>query len=150
MKRISKTLLMLVAVFSNNVSCGKASTSDIPQPLYTNNVGTQIRLVEHNGNCQAISSSVDGTTIRHSLDIPAPCHFHTDKMGNIRTLDESGYVYILIESSKQMLRQPSDCETHLQSIRISGKLVEVSQHKELVASCPPFQWDAYVFTELFD
>ncbi|MCK9607153.1 MAG: hypothetical protein M0R33_11970 [Methylomonas sp.] len=151
MKRISKTLLMSVAVFSNNVSCGKANTSDIAQQqLYSNKAGTQIRLLEYHGNCQAISLTEDGTIVRYALDMPAPCHFHTDKMGNIRTLDESGYVYILIESSKQMPRQHSDCETHLQSIRIKGTLVEISKHKERVASCPPFQWDAFMFTELFD
>lgn len=150
MKRIFQTLPMLVAVFSNNVSCGSANMPDIPLLLHANIGGIGIQLMDADGKCTAISSVGDASANRHVLDIPGPCHFHADQKGGLRTYDDAGYVYILIESSRPMPQQPRDCETQLQSLRVKDNLVEVSRHKDRVASCPPFQWDAFIFKALFD
>jgi len=40
--------------------------------------------------------------------------------------------------------------TQLRAIRIAGKQLQISEHKDVVASCPPFQWDRLKFTALFD
>ena len=86
----------------------------------------------------------------YSLDIPWPCNFHKNKSGEVRIIRNGKYAYSLIESSKPAPGNDHDCETHLRAIRATGQTVFISQHKDKVASCPPFQWDKMVFTELFN
>ena len=80
--------------------------------------------------------------------IPWPCAFHTDSKGSVRTFRRKAYTYALMESSRA--ENPKDCETHVQSVRISSTKVQISPHHDRLASCPPFQWDNILFTELFN
>jgi hypothetical protein len=150
MNRILMALLIAVIAIVHNASCAGTSDSDVQQKLHLNVGQTQLQLEEHNGMCNAIASTEQGYTAQHALGIPWPCRFHTDKAGNIRTIQEAGYVYVLVESSSRTTNLSNDCETHLQAIRARGTSIEVSQHKDRVASCPPFQWDAVLFKELFN
>lgn len=146
----SRTLLILTAILAmSNVSCADPTTLDAPKPLRLTVGKVQVSLEARNGKCHAISSQ-GGSATQQELDIPWPCHFHTNRAGEIRTIRENGYAYGIIESSRPKPKPSADCETYLQSIRIKGAITEVSQHKDQVASCPPFQWDEYIFLELFD
>jgi len=151
MNRIIIPLLIAVIAVLHNSSCAGTTDSDAQQKLQLKVGQTQLRLEDGNGMCSAIVSTEHGSATQYALDIPWPCRFHTDKAGNVRTIQGADYIYILVESSKRTTNPSSDdCETHLQSIRIKGKSVEISPHKDRVASCPPFQWDAVLFKELFD
>ena len=86
----------------------------------------------------------------YSLAIPWPCNFHKSKSGEVRIIRSGKYEYILVESSKPNSERGHGCETYLRAIRASIQKVYISEHKDKVASCPPFQWDKMVFTELFN
>lgn len=151
MNRIFTPLLIVGISALQNSSCAGTTASDAQQKLQLKIGNTQLWLEDDNGVCSAIVSTEHGSAVQYPADIPWPCRFHADKVGNVRTMEGAGYIYVLIESSKGAKNPSSDdCETHLQSIRIKGKSVEISPHKDLVASCPPFQWDAVLFKELFD
>ena len=110
----------------------------------------QLMLEERGAVCFMKGIGPDGKERAFSLDIPGPCAFHKDKRGAIRTIRHGKYEYALVESAKQVNVAPSECETHLRSIRAAGRKFQISQHKDKVASCPPFQWDRLLFTALFD
>lgn len=63
---------------------------------------------------------------------------------------EGGYTYVLIESRDRHVEKDKQCITRLRSLRLRGGQIYISPHAERVATCPPYQWDTYVFTELFD
>ena len=151
MNRVFTPLLLAVVAVLNNVSCAGTVDPGV-QPKLQLKVGqTQLRLEDGGGVCRATASTGEGAAARYILDVPWPCHFHVDKAGNVRTIQGASHVYVLVESSTRVKGASSDeCETFLRSIRINGKRVEVSPHRDRVASCPPFQWDALVFKELFD
>lgn len=115
-----------------------------------NLAGNTLQLENNNGVCAVISRSNGGETKTYQAGIPWPCNFHKNKSGSVRITRNRQYEYLLIESSKPAGENSRDCETHLQSIRAQGEQLQVSQHQEKVASCPPFQWDEVLFTELFD
>jgi hypothetical protein len=151
MNRNFVPLLIVVIAALHNSSCAGTIDSDAQQKLQLNVGQTQLRLEDSKGMCSAIASAEHGSTAQYALDIPWPCRFHTDKADNVRTVQGAGYTYVLVESSTRTTHPSSDdCVTHLQSIRIKGLSVEISPHKDRVASCPPFQWDAILFKELFD
>ncbi len=150
MKQILRLVLISVIAVKPYASFAETSNLDSSQQLQLNVGQTKLWLEDHNGTCHAIASTEQGSTAQHVLGIPWPCHFHTDRTGNIRTLQEGGYVYALVESSRRVAQLSHDCETYLQSIRVRGASIEVSQHKDRVASCPPFQWDSVLFKELFN
>lgn len=108
--------------------------------------GVEISLLEANGSCQVISSH---DQIVKNLLIPWPCNFHQDRTGDIRVYEENGAKYLLVENSVPHPDLAGDCITRLQSIMIKGDIIKISEYKETVASCPPFQWDPFVFTGLF-
>ena len=109
-----------------------------------------VRLEEHSGLCFAIAPTLKNKTQAYDLGIPWPCDFHRNMEGSVRIIQGQGYSYLLVESSKHQPDAPRDCETHLRAIRATNSKLEVSQHKDVVTSCPPFQWDTIMFTELFD
>jgi hypothetical protein len=148
--RAFTAMLFSVIAFAHNASCAGISDSGIERQLRLNVGQTQLRLEDHDGMCHAIAQTKLGSATQYALDIPWPCGFHTDKAGLIRTIQETGYVYVLVESSRPTASLSKDCETHLRSIRIKETNIEVSRHKDRVASCPPFQWDTILFKELFN
>ncbi len=151
MSRVFTPLLIAVVAVLNNASCAGTIDSGGHPKLQLKVGQTQLRLEDGDGVCRAIASTREGAAARYILDVPWPCQFHVDKAGNVRTIQGAGHVYVLVESSTRVKGASSDdCETFLRSIRINGKRVEVSPHKDRVASCPPFQWDALMFKELFD
>lgn len=112
--------------------------------------GTKLQLEERNQVCHVTNLSFADRAKAYSLAIPWPCSFHKNKSGEARIIRSGEYEYLLVESSKSMTGNVHDCETHLRAIRASGKQLYISQHRDKVASCPPFQWDKMVFTELFN
>ena len=133
------------------LSCATKTSSDFEKNVQLKVGEVQLMLKDFNGKCRAVFLSDHGHSTYHDLDIPWSCNFHTNNLGNVRTVEEADYIYILVESSKKVeLLSSDDCETYIQSIRIKGKSVEISQHKDRVASCIPFQWDSNVFKGLFD
>jgi hypothetical protein len=112
--------------------------------------GVRLQVTEQGGQCYLASVNARGGERSHRLDMPAPCAFHNDPAGTLRTIRNGKSDYALIESSKAAGAGTSDCETQLRAIRAAGGQVHVSQHKDKLASCPPFQWDRMLFTELFD
>ena len=150
MKPVSMPLLISLIALVHSASCAGTPESDVAEKLQLKIGQTQLRLEGREGMCNAIASTVGGTTSQYALRIPWPCRFHTDKAGNIRTIQEAGFAYVLLESSRRTINLSNDCETHLQAIRVRGQSIEISQHKDRVASCPPFQWDTVLFTELFN
>jgi hypothetical protein len=150
MNRILMAFLIWVIVVVHNASCAETSDSDMQQNLLLRVGQTQLRLEGRNGICYAVASTEQGSAAQYALGIPWPCRFHTNKAGQIRTIQDSGYLYVLVESSKRATTASNDCETHLRSMRARGTSIEVSQHKDRVATCPPFQWDTVLFKELFN
>lgn len=131
-------------------ACAQAGKPETQQNRRLSVDQIDLRLEERSGSCSAVASVNQRAAADHPLGIPWPCNFHTDGTGAVRTIQGSGYVYALVESSQQTAAEGNDCETHLRSIRLSGRSIDVSQHQDRVASCPPFQWDTMLFRELFD
>lgn len=148
MSQIHRRLVMAAITSLAVVSCGTAGEiNDLEDEL---NIGQFSIRLEGRGEACFAAATADGKTQIYNLHIPWPCNFHRDMTGNFRIVEVADYRYVLIESSKRQPTTSRDCETHLRSIRVIGRSIEISQHKDLVASCPPFQWDSYVFWELFD
>jgi hypothetical protein len=111
--------------------------------------GLQLRLEEREAVCFITRSNRGGKERVYSLDMPFPCAFHRDPSGDVRVIRNGKHVYALVESVKHV-GGSADCETYLRSVRIVNAELQISEHKDKVASCPPFQWDRIMFTELFD
>jgi hypothetical protein len=109
----------------------------------------QLQLEERNQMCYVKNISLSNRTEIYDLGIPWPCGFHKSKSGEVRIIRSGKYEYSLIESSQRIPGSERDCETHLRAVRAKDNKVHISEHKDKVASCPPFQWDKLVFTELF-
>jgi hypothetical protein len=110
----------------------------------------RLELRDNSGKCEvAVSSSKDpAKTTSLTTQVPWPCWFHTEPTGSVRTVvQKKTATFVLIESAVR--KNSIDCDTHLQSLRFSGGKVHLSENRSIVASCPPFQWDHYMFTELF-
>jgi hypothetical protein len=112
--------------------------------------GVHLRLEERETVCFVKRVDRGGEERAYSLGIPFPCAFHKNRAGDIRTIRSGKYEYALVESAKFVGSGTSECETQLRAIRIAGKQLQISQHKDTVASCPPFQWGRLMYTELFD
>jgi hypothetical protein len=126
------------------VGCNK------PQENTASLAGNTLQLENKNGVCAVTSNTATHTSKTYSAGIPWPCHFHKKKSGKVRIIRSGQFEYMLLESSKPATENLRDCETHLRSIRALGEQLQISQHQEKVAACPPFQWDDVLFTELFD
>lgn len=119
-----------------------------PDQLSAQLAGFQLRLEENGASCLLKSVDRRGIERSHQLDLPLPCAFHHDRGGALRIVRSGKFQYAIVESARA--GSGSDCETRLRSIRATGQHLQVSQHLDRVASCPPFQWDRYMFTGLFD
>lgn len=108
--------------------------------------GHSLVLTEDDGQCRLIRA---GAGQDQALLLSPPCAFHRDPDGGLRVLQQGAVRYLLIESSRSLNTSGPDCDTQLQSVRIIGARVDVSPVRSRVAACPPFQWDAKVFTGLF-
>ena len=150
MKHLAWQALFLAIVTLFSVSCAGIEDSKVNQNLQASIASTQLRLEDRNGLCGLVARTAKGPDIRLGLSVPWPCNFHLDMSGNLRAIHKAGFAYALIESSKRMPTPSRDCETYIQSLRVKVSHVEISQHHDRVASCPPFQWDSVMFMELFD
>jgi hypothetical protein len=128
-----------------------ATANDTDADIVSMKLG-EVRLVLEERGSVCFMKRVDagGGARFYSLEIPYPCTFHKSTSGDVRTIRRGKYQYALIESSKYAGVSTSECETHLRAIRAAGTHFQISRHKDKVASCPPFQWDRLMFTELFD
>lgn len=108
-----------------------------------------VSLAQRAGECQVIVHPADSSSISRTLptDLLWPCSFHLGLDGSIRTRSLSGVTYAIVESSRRT--STTDCETFLRALRVNGSSVELSKHRSRLAACPPFQWDAQLYTELF-
>lgn len=113
-------------------------------PVVWQNTDVRLRLVEQHGVCSILAANNSA----QSVNLPWPCQFHLNKQGRIREVKQGKYVYLIIESTRQ-LPEKKDCETHLRALRIRGKHWQLSEFQDKVASCPPFQWDQMMFNALF-
>jgi hypothetical protein len=130
--------------------------SHAQQPLVANPIqhydafDKRLELRDNSGKCEVAVSSNKGSdnVITLTTQIPWPCWFHTDPTGSVRTVvQKKTATFVLVESA--IRKNSIDCDTHLQSLRFSSDKVHLSENRSIVASCPPFQWDHYMFTELF-
>jgi hypothetical protein len=140
--------VICIAALSFTILCVVACNK--PQENTAKLAVNTLQLENKNGVCTVTSNTAAHTSKTYSTGIPWPCHFHKDMSGKVRTIRSAQYEYILLESSKPARENSRDCETHLRSIRALGEQLQISQHQEKVAACPPFQWDDVLFTELFD
>jgi hypothetical protein len=89
-------------------------------------VGCAVPSRRPGGRCRSIHSRC-----------PLAMSFPRRQGGQCANHSGAGHVYVLVESSTRVKGASSDdCETFLRSIRINGKRVEVSPHRDRVASCP--------------
>ena len=129
------------------------SASGLTQPL-TSAVGSvptsirlskvELELEDDKANCRLHIKSSSGKRSVKSVLVPAPCGFHVDLKGTVRTVRDKRHTYLLMESSTRM--NDLDCTTYLQSVRIRGGVVQLASVQSKLASCPPFQWEWQVFT----
>ena len=120
--------------------------------------GREASLSENEGKCRFTSGNmiVD-------LDIPAGCDFHRLPNKEVRIFPKDFYSnpkripksyrnasIILIEHSVRDKKNPKDCKTQLQAIKIEGDTFVKSVLMDNLATCPPFQWDQMNFTALFE
>lgn len=111
--------------------------------------GYSLALGHTRGMCQLIAKKEESVrTI--PLNMQWPCAFHVDLNSEIRIEKEGAASYIIVESARRHDEDPRDCQTSLKSVKVQQALVEVSKNTAQHASCPPHQWDAHLFTELFD
>ncbi len=133
-----KWRIFLLLIFSSTSACANSPSHSL--------AGKTLHLSNDSGMCQLVVPS-EGITL--NLLIPWPCQFHKNNNGMIRIHEDSGKKYFLVESSVPHPELPGDCITQLQSIVVAGATFRQSDHKDTVASCPPFMWDTKVFTGLF-
>jgi hypothetical protein len=87
---------------------------------------------------------------RLEVAIPAPCDFHRNSEGGVRSLSPHGVPVILIESSTPLPALPGSCRTLVRAVSLDTPAAKLSEHTATVATCPPFAWDAKMFSGLFD
>lgn len=151
MNRIAVLLPIAVIVGTPLTSCAAPPDADPDHRLSLQVGNARLWLEDRSGLCGVRSAGTAASATLQVLGIPWPCHFHVDSAGTVRTVRSKGQVYVLVESSKPAAEPASnDCETFLQAIRVQGNAVEISPHHDRVASCPPFQWDTFLFRALFE
>lgn len=106
--------------------------------------GQQLTLDNAGGACQL--SSATGPV---DLGIPWPCGFHRTPNGAVRTVQRGQAEIALVESSQPHPELAKTCKTEIRGLAVTGGEVYVSEQKETVAHCPPFQWDEQMFKTLF-
>ena len=131
-------IMKLSALFVAAMGCSSVKSFEIDSINY--------KLSNNSGLCQ-LEIPRSNTTI--ALKIPYPCDVHVDKNKSIRIFDNKGQKYIIIEHSIPHPVLPGDCQTSLQSIVITEEHTKASEYIDVVASCPPYQWDTKVFKGLF-
>jgi hypothetical protein len=108
-------------------------------------VGVVLRIEQENDQCLVVAVGADSVPRKMALDIPAPCAFHRDTAGAVRTFSRNGVTIALLEHSMKRTDGLSGCRTRLQPIEL-GAAGEISKKPvRRVAACPPFQWDQKVF-----
>jgi hypothetical protein len=126
-------------IFSSLISLSACAEN----PTYSD-LNIRLSLESTGGICNVKSDSKDT-----GLLISGHCIFHLNANGEVREYYDGSVKYILVESSVIHPELPENCLTQLQSIKVVKNKYIVSDYKDTVASCPPFQWDAHVFTGLF-
>lgn len=110
--------------------------------------GVSLSLTPVKGMCQLTAKKGEATHTQ-PLNMQWPCAFHLDLSSEVRIKKSGVASYVIVESFKRQDEPSKDCQTSLKSVKIQKSKAEVSKNTAQVASCPPFQWDSYVFTELF-
>jgi hypothetical protein len=111
--------------------------------------GVSLALGHARGMCQ-LTAKKDEAIHTFPLKMQWPCAFHVDLNSDIRIENEGPASYIIVESARRQDSSPKDCQTSLKSIKIQQSSVEVSKNTAQLMSCPPFQWESYLFTRLFN
>jgi hypothetical protein len=106
-----------------------------------------LRLQQGPAGCELVLHKPPARPRTVATALPWPCAFHTDAQGQTRSHVQAGATYLLIEASTATTGR--DCDTQLQAVRVRGDIVRLAPHRSRVASCPPFQWEAPVFTGAF-
>jgi hypothetical protein len=83
-----------------------------------------------------------------ALNVPAPCYFNRDSVGNIRVVERDGVHILLVENSTPDPdpANKGDCITWAQGIVIAQDGLHIIPTPTRVAACPPLAWDEKVFT----
>lgn len=136
-------LVLIVAMTSLLPTSLALATQNGPAQL----ANTQLLLLQQEQVCYI--KQQNSSAPAQSLKLAWPCQFHTKKDGNLRVIKRGEYEYLMIESAKHIANS-RDCATEMRVIRARAGKWAISEHSNKVASCPPFQWDAMVFSELFE
>lgn len=121
----------------------------------TDAVSTNARNVNIGGISFSLADNAKQCQLRFgdrtvNLEIPWPCDFHRGPDNEIRIKAFNNESVFLIEYSRPHPELPNDCETRLQAVKVANNVLRASEHTELVAACPPFQWDEKMFMGLFE
>lgn len=138
--------LSLLAILSAPVLAACNATGSLAVATDFELDGATFSLTDANGKCRISRSDAEAA----DLNIPYPCSVHTELDGTVRTIDERGKTYFLIESSRPDADTPGDCVTQIQAVRLDDTGMSISDYSDNVASCPPFQWDRQMFVGLFE
>jgi hypothetical protein len=135
--------LAMLAVLAH----GKVAAQPTPAALEYTVPRLVLRLQQGSGGCELMLHKPPAQPRNVATALPWPCAFHADAQGQPRRHVQGGATYLLIESSTPA--QGRDCDTQLQAVRVRGDAVRLAPHRSRLASCPPFQWEAPVFTGAF-
>ncbi len=126
---------------------GGVAAQATPAPLEYTVPRVVLRLQHGNAGCELLIHRPPARPRSVATALPWPCAFHTNPQGQVRSHLQAAASYLLIESSAPT--QGRDCDTRLQAVRVRGDIVRLAPHSSRLASCPPFQWEAPVFTGAF-
>jgi len=97
------------------------------------------------------------------LGIPWRCDFHRSPEKAVRIFPRDFYSdrkkypknyrntqIFLIEYSTSDPKNPKDCRTQLQAVKITDGKIAASKTPSKLASCPSFQWEIQNFTRVFE
>lgn len=145
MKRVSKTLPMLLAAIALNACAQTPVPSSNAGPEVTL-AGHKLTLVNHDGRCALRSS--DASLLQ--LDMPWPCQFSPERDGGKPRVEQFNGVPIIIVSHVQPApSQPGHCDSQYQAVRQMGNHLEPSILAR-GASCSNGPVDQKNFVGLFE
>ncbi len=144
MKRLGLQLMRLVALLLMPAGVAAQAAS---APLEYTVPRLLLRLQGGAAGCELVIHKPPARPYTAATAVPWPCAFHTNPQGQVRSHAQGAASYLLIEASTPT--QGRDCDTRLQAVRVRGDSVRLAKYASRLASCPPFQWEAPVFTGAF-
>jgi hypothetical protein len=98
---------------------------------------------------KVLSYSGTGGDSRLALEEQAPCRLHRDGTGQVRSMQVGDATVFLIECSVEKGSSGDGakrlCDTTLRGIVVKRAEVVLSDKRQSVGACPPFQWDQKMF-----